>query len=180
MIQAFGGKKPRIHPSAFIADGAVVFGDVEIGAEASVWFGCVLRGDICQISIGERTNLQDGTIIHTDRGYNPTVLEDEVSIGHGVILHGCTVRKGALIGMRAVLLSGCEVGEGAIVGAGAVVPEGMKIPAGVVTIGVPAKVRREVRDEERARCERTRNNYLDYLTAMKEEGLGQALEPFAP
>jgi carbonic anhydrase/acetyltransferase-like protein (isoleucine patch superfamily) len=180
MIRAFGGKRPRIHPSAFVADGAVVLGDVEIGPEASVWYSCVVRGDIHHISIGPRSNIQDGAVIHTDRGYNPTILEEEVSVGHGAILHGCVIRKGALIGMRAVLLSGCDVGEGAIVGAGAVVPEGMKIPAGKVVIGIPARVRREVREEERARCARTLRNYLDYVKAMKEEGLGQPLEPFAP
>ncbi len=180
MIQAFQGKTPRIHPTAFVANGAVVFGDVEIGPEASVWFGCVVRGDIHKVALGPRSNLQDGTIIHTDRGYNPTVLGEEVSVGHGAILHGCLVGDGALIGMRAVLLSGCQVGEGAIVGAGAVVPEGMSIPAGMVAMGVPARVRRQVSEEERARCARTVRNYLDYLRAMKEEGLGQPLGAFGP
>lgn len=155
-------------------------GDVEIGPEASVWFGCVVRGDIHHISVGARSNLQDGTIIHTDRGSNPTVLEEEVSIGHGVILHGCVVRKRALVGMRAVLLSGCEVGEGAIIAAGAIVPEGTKVPPGMVLMGVPGKVRREVSESERARCARTVRNYLDYVQAMKGEGLGQPLEPFGP
>jgi carbonic anhydrase/acetyltransferase-like protein (isoleucine patch superfamily) len=180
MIRAFGGKRPRIHSTAFVADGAVVLGDVEIGPEASIWFGCVVRGDIHPISVGARSNLQDGTIIHTDRGANPAVLEEEVSIGHGVVLHGCIVRSRALVGMRAVLLSGCEVGEGAIVAAGAVVSEGTKVPAGMLAVGVPAKVRREVGETERARCARTVRNYLDYVRAMKQEGLGQPLEPFAP
>lgn len=180
MIRDFRGKRPRIHPSAFVAEGAVVLGDVEIGPQASVWYGCVVRGDIHHVSIGDRSNLQDGVVIHTDRGYNPAILEEEVSVGHGAILHGCVIRRGALIGMRAVLLSGCDIGEGVIVGAGAVVPEGMKVPAGKVVIGVPARVRREVREEEMARCARTLRNYLDYVKAMKEEGLGQSLEPFAP
>ncbi|MFQ5893754.1 MAG: gamma carbonic anhydrase family protein, partial [Nitrospinota bacterium] len=102
MIRAFGGKTPRIHPTAFVAEGVVVIGDVEVGPEASLWFGCVLRGDINTISIGPRTNLQDDTLVHTDRGRNPTTIEEEVSVGHRVILHGCTVRRGALIGMGAV------------------------------------------------------------------------------
>lgn len=93
MIRAFGGKTPRIHPSAFVADDAVVIGDVEIGPEANVWYRYVLRGDVHFISIGARTNLQDGTIVHTDRGSNPAIIEEEVSVGHGVILHGCTVRR---------------------------------------------------------------------------------------
>lgn len=180
MIRPFASKKPRIHSEAFVAEGALVFGDVEIASEASVWFGCVLRGDVHHIRIGARTNLQDGTIVHTDRGYNPTILEEEVSVGHRVLLHGCVVRRQALIGMGAVLLSGCEVGEGAIVGAGAVVPEGARVPAGMLALGVPAKVKREVSPEETARCARTVRNYLDYLRAMKEQGLGQPLKDFRP
>lgn len=180
MIRPFGGKTPRIHPTAVVVDGAVVVGQVEIGPEASVWFGCVVRGDINHISIGARTNLQDGVLVHTDRGLNPTIIAEEVSVGHRVILHGCTVGRGALIGMGAVLLSGSEVGEGAIVGAGALVPEGMTVPSGMLGLGVPARVHRAVTDEERARCGRTVRNYLDYLQAMKDEGFGQPLEPFAP
>lgn len=180
MIRAFGGKTPRIHPSAFVADDAVIIGDVEIGPEANVWYGCVLRGDVHFISIGARTNLQDGTIVHTDRGSNPAIIEEEVSVGHGVILHGCTVRRGALIGMRAVLLSGCEVEEGAIVGAGALVPEGATVPPDVLVLGVPAKVQRSVTEQERARSGRTVRNYLEYVRAMKDDGFGQSLEPFAP
>jgi carbonic anhydrase/acetyltransferase-like protein (isoleucine patch superfamily) len=180
MIRPFGGKTPRIHTTAFVVDGAVVVGQVEIGPEASVWFGCVVRGDINHVSIGARTNLQDGVLVHTDRGLNPTIIAEEVSVGHRVILHGCTVGRGALIGMGAVLLSGSEVGEGAIVGAGALVPEGMTVPSGMLALGVPARVHRAVTDEERARCGRTVRNYLEYLQAMKDEGFGQPLEPFAP
>lgn len=178
MIRPFGGKSPRIDPTAFVVEGAVVMGDVEIGPQASVWFGCVLRGDIHFITVGERSNLQDGVLVHTQRGTHPTILEEEVSVGHGAILHGCTVRRGALIGMGAMLLTGCEVGEGSIVAAGAVVPEGMTIPAGMVAVGVPAKVRREVTEEDRARCARTVLNYLDYVRAMKDEGFGRLQERY--
>jgi carbonic anhydrase/acetyltransferase-like protein (isoleucine patch superfamily) len=180
MIRPFGGKTPRIDTTAFVVDGAIVLGQVEIGPQVSIWFGCVLRGDINRISIGARTNLQDGTLVHTDRGVNPTVIAEEVSVGHRVILHGCTVGPGALIGMGAVLLSGSEVGEGAIVGAGSVVPEGMTVPPGMLALGVPARVRRAVTDEERARCGRTVRNYLEYQQVMRDEGFGQPLEPFAP
>jgi len=180
MIRPLGGKTPRIDPTAFVVGGAVVVGQVEIGPEASVWFGCVLRGDINRIFIGARTNLQDGTLVHTDRGLNPTIIAEEVSVGHRVILHGCRVGRAALIGMGAVLLSGSEVGEGAIVGAGAVVPEGMAVPPGMLALGVPARVMRTVTDEEQARCGRTVKNYLEYQRVMKDEGFGQPLEPFAP
>ncbi|MBX6754677.1 gamma carbonic anhydrase family protein [Thermorudis peleae] len=149
LLLPFGGKRPRVAADAFIAPTAVVLGDVEIGEQANLWFGVVVRGDIGPVRIGARTNLQEGVIVHVDEGY-PTILEEDVTVGHGAIVHGAVVERGAQVGMGAILLTGSRIGAGAIVGAGAVVPEGMEVPPGSVVLGVPARVRREVSEAERA------------------------------
>ena len=138
-----------IHETAWIAPGAHVSGDVTIGPGCGVWYNAVIRGDECPISIGARSNLQDCGVIHGSAGCT-VAIGDDVSIGHGAIVHGCTVEDGAMIGMGAVVLNGARVGKGALVAAGALVPEGMEIPAGMVAMGNPAKVRRPLRDAERA------------------------------
>src|SRR5256885_12427493 len=139
----------NIHPTAFIAPGAVVLGDVTLGPRASVWYQAVLRGDTAPIVIGEASNVQDGTIVHVDEGV-PTTVGARVGIGHGVILHGCTVDDDCLIGMGSVLLNGVHIGAGSVVAAGAVVPEGTRVPPGSLVVGVPARVTRAVdRSEER-------------------------------
>jgi carbonic anhydrase/acetyltransferase-like protein (isoleucine patch superfamily) len=148
MILPFGDKRPVIAPDVFVAPNAVIIGDVEIGAGSSVWFGCVLRGDIGPIRIGERTNLQEGVIVHLDEGA-PTVVGNDVTIGHGAIIHGVRIGDGAQIGMGAIILSHAVIGEASMIAAGAVVAERAEIPAGCVAMGIPAKVRREVTDEER-------------------------------
>ena len=130
---------PQVDPSAFVASNAVLAGDVHLGARASVWFGCVLRSEVERITIGEETNVQDLSVVHTDPG-SPVVLGDRVTVGHRVVLHGCTVEDDALIGMGAVVLNGAVVGRGAVVAAGAVVTQGMQVPEMALVAGVPAKV----------------------------------------
>lgn len=139
--------KPRIHPSAFIAAGAQLIGAVSIGEGSSVWFNTVIRADINKIRIGKRVNIQDGCLLHLedDRGI---VIEDEVTIGHGAILHACTIKSRALIGMGAIVLDGAVVGEGSIVGAGAVVTPDARIPPRSLVLGFPAKVARKVSIKE--------------------------------
>jgi carbonic anhydrase/acetyltransferase-like protein (isoleucine patch superfamily) len=148
-----------IHPSAFVAPGAVVLGDVAIGRDASVWYHCVVRGDMAPITIGAATNLQDLTMVHVDEGV-PCTVGDRVGVGHRAILHGCVVADDCLIGMGAILLNGVRVGTGSVVGAGAVLPEGMEVPPGSLVLGVPARVVRPVDDVLRARIRLTSEHYV--------------------
>jgi carbonic anhydrase/acetyltransferase-like protein (isoleucine patch superfamily) len=149
----------NIHPTAFIARGAVVLGDVTLGARASVWYGAVLRVDMAAIVVGEATNLQDGTIVHVDEG-KPARIGARVGVGHRVILHGCTVEDDCLIGMGSVLLNDVHIGTGSVVAAGAVVPEGTLVPAGSLVVGVPARVTRAVDDALRERIRHTWEHYV--------------------
>jgi gamma-carbonic anhydrase len=149
LIKALGERVPRIAPDAFIAENAVVVGDVEIGEGASVWYGAVLRGDVGSIRIGARTNVQDLAIIHMTGGLSNSEIAEDVTIGHGAILHGGKIGRGALIGMGSVVLDNADIGEEAIVAAGSVVPPNMKVPPRVLVRGVPAKVVRELTEEER-------------------------------
>lgn len=141
MIYSFEGKTPKIHPSAYLAPGCVIIGDVEIAADANIWPGVVLRGDVGGIRVGERANIQDGTIVHVETG-GYTVLEEDVTVGHQAMIHGCHIETGCLIGMSATVLSNARVGKGSIVGGGAVVLEGQELPAFSLAAGVPAKVKR--------------------------------------
>ncbi|MGG1573100.1 gamma carbonic anhydrase family protein [Fictibacillus sp. NRS-1165] len=143
MNYTFNGKEPQVDESAFIAPGVHIIGDVKIGKESSIWFNSVLRADEGPITIGDRCNVQDNCTLHLYEHY-PLVLEDEVSIGHNVILHGCTVRKGALIGMGATILDGAEIGEQAFIGANALIPPGKKIPPRTMVMGAPGQVIREL------------------------------------
>ncbi len=147
MNYTFNGKEPQIDESAFIAPGVHIIGDVKIGNESSIWFNSVLRGDEGPITIGDRCNVQDNCTLHLYEQY-PLVLEDEVSIGHNVILHGCTVRKGALIGMGATILDGAEIGEQAFIGANTLIPPGKKIPPRTMVMGSPGQVIRELNDKD--------------------------------
>ncbi len=149
----------NIHPTAFIAPGAVVLGDVTLGARASVWYAAVLRGDTAPILVGEATNLQDGTIVHADAG-KPAHIGARVGVGHRVILHGCTVEDECLIGMGSVLLNDVHIGTGSVVAAGAVVPEGTRVPPGSLVMGVPARVTRAVDEGLRRRIRDTWEHYV--------------------
>ncbi|AWB82729.1 gamma carbonic anhydrase family protein [Corynebacterium yudongzhengii] len=146
-IYPYQGKTPQIHPSAFIAPGAMIIGDVTIGPDASIWYNCVLRADVNRIVIGARSNVQDGTVMHVDSDAE-YVLGDDTTVGHQALVHGARVGDGALIGMGSRVLSRSVVGDGALVAAGAVVLEGSRVPARSLVAGVPAKVRRELGDEE--------------------------------
>lgn len=148
-----------IHPTSFIAPGAVVVGTVSVGAEASLWYGVVVRGDTESVSIGAQTNVQDGCILHADPGL-PCVLGERVSLGHGAIVHGAIVEDDSLIGIRATVLNGARIGRGSLVAAGALVPPGVAIPPGSVVMGVPAKVVRVVTDEDRAHLQHTAEHYV--------------------
>ena len=143
-------------------------GDVRLGAEASVWYGCVLRGDIGPIVVGARTNIQDLTVVHVDEGL-PCTIGAGVGVGHRCILHGCTIEDDCLIGMGSILLNGVHVGTGSVIGAGAVVPEGMQVPPGSLVLGIPARIRRPVDDELKARIRLTVEHYVA-LARLHAEG----------
>jgi carbonic anhydrase/acetyltransferase-like protein (isoleucine patch superfamily) len=148
-----------IHPTAFIAPGAVVLGDVSLGEDASVWYNCVVRGDMASIVVGRRTNLQDLTMVHVDEGV-PCTIGNQVGVGHRAILHGCTVEDDVLVGMGAILLNGVRVGRGSVIGAGAVLKEGLEIPPDSLVLGVPARVVRQVDETLRLRIRRTWEHYV--------------------
>jgi carbonic anhydrase/acetyltransferase-like protein (isoleucine patch superfamily) len=133
---------PRVHPSAFIDDSAQVIGDVEIGEECGVWMCAVIRGDVHSIRIGRRSNIQDGTIVHAMTGTHPTTIGENVTIGHGALIHGCTIESQVLIGMGAIVLNGARVGTGSIVAAGTLITEGMTVPPKSLVMGSPGKVKR--------------------------------------
>jgi len=166
-IRPFNNKQPKLGSGVFVADNATVIGDVEIGNDCSIWFGTVLRGDVHFIRIGSRTNVQDNCVFHVTTGTHPTVLAEEVTVGHGAIVHGCTVKRGALIGMGARVLDGAVIGECALVAAGAVVSEGMVVPPRTLVAGVPAKVKRELTEEELARLDEAWRHYVE----LKEQYL---------
>ncbi|MDO5670213.1 MAG: gamma carbonic anhydrase family protein [Corynebacterium sp.] len=147
VIIEFEGKAPRIHPSAWIAPTAVIIGDVEIGPDSSVFYGCVLRGDVNTIRIGARTNIQDNSVLHVDRDA-PCTLGDDVTVGHMALVHGTTVGDGTLVGMKSALLSRSVIGSGVLIAAGAVVLEGFEVPDRTLAAGVPAKIRRELEPEQ--------------------------------
>ena len=168
MIRSFRGIKPRIAASAYVDPGAHVIGDVEIGERSSIWPAVVLRGDIEPIRVGSETNIQDGTVIHTDRGF-PAIIGDRVSVGHSAVLHGCTVEEDSLIGMGARVLNGARIGRGAVVAAGALVPEGMEIAPDMLAMGAPAKVRRPVTAEEKVRFQKGVGGYMERCKQYKEE-----------
>ncbi len=149
----------RIDPSAFVAPGAVVLGDVTLAPRSSVWYGCVLRGDMDRIVVGEDTNVQDGTIVHVDAG-RPALIGARVGIGHRAVVHGCEIEDDCLIGMGSVLLNGVRVGTGSVIAAGAVLAEGTSIAPGSLVMGVPGRVVRPVDDALRARIRGTWSHYV--------------------
>lgn len=161
LILPFKGVFPIIHPDAFIAPGAVVIGDVHIGAHSNVWFGCVIRGDVHSIRIGERTNIQDGTIVHVTRETGPTAIGSGVTVGHQAVIHACTVSDNSFIGMHATLLDYCVIEEGAMVAAGALVAPGKKVPGGEIWAGNPAKLFRLMSESEKAFIPVSAQNYVD-------------------
>lgn len=172
LIELQGIPAPKVGARVFIAPGARVIGACILGDDASVWFNAVLRGDLEPIEIGERSNIQDGAVLHTDAGM-PCRIGREVTVGHGAIVHGAYVEDGALIGMGAVVLSGARIGKGALVAAGALVPEGKEIPAGWLAMGVPAKAVRELTPEEKERIARGVDHYVKEKDRYLQNGIGK-------
>ena len=164
MIRPFRGKLPQVAASAYIDPSAQVIGDVTVGERTSVWPNVSIRGDVNSIRIGDETSIQDNSVLHCDPVTFPLVIGNRVTIGHGAVVHGCTVEDESLIGIGAVILNGAKVGRGSVIAAGAVVPEGMQIPPGSMVMGIPAKVKRELTDDER---ERFRQNALRYVELAK-------------
>ena len=159
-IYQLGDDAPRIAATAWVADTAAVIGRVSLGEGASVWYGAVLRGDNDWITLGARSNVQDGSVLHTDVGF-PLTLGDDVTVGHQVMLHGCTVGDGSLIGIQAVVLNGARIGRNCLVGAGAVVTEGKEFPDGSLILGAPAKAVREVTPEQIERLRHGAQHYVE-------------------
>jgi carbonic anhydrase/acetyltransferase-like protein (isoleucine patch superfamily) len=170
MIRSFRGIAPRIAASAYIDPGAHVIGDVTVGERSSIWPTAVLRGDIEPIRVGSETNIQEGTVIHTDHGF-PATIGDRVSVGHSAVLHGCTIEDDSLVGIGALVLNGARIGSGAVVAAGALVPEGMEVPPGTLVMGTPAKPRRPVSAEEKERFGRGVSGYVERGKLYKQNGL---------
>lgn len=168
MLFSYQSTFPKIDPTVFIAPGAVVLGHVTIGRESSIWFNCVLRGDIDRIEIGARSNIQDGAVLHMDSGL-PCLIGNDVTIGHGAIVHGCIIEDGAMISMGAVVLSGAKIGRDAIVGSGAVVCEGQEVPPESLNVGVPARIKRQVSKEELDRTRRGKDAYVARAKLMQAE-----------
>ncbi len=164
----YKGISPEIHESAFVAPNATVIGDVTIDAYASVWFGSVLRGDIAPIKIGKHSNIQDLSILHETPDM-PLIIEDYVTVGHKVTLHSCTIRNNALIGMDSTILDGAEIGEGAFIGAGSLVTPGTKIPPKTLAFGRPAKVVRDLTEEDIKEMKRINNTYTNHIPHYKKD-----------
>jgi carbonic anhydrase/acetyltransferase-like protein (isoleucine patch superfamily) len=171
MVRAYKEMRPRLGARAWVDASAQVVGDVELGEDASVWMNSVVRADVNRIRIGARTNVQDNCVLHVTARH-PTTLEEDVTVGHSVTLHGCTIGRLCLVGIGALVLNGAVVGEESIVAAGALVPEGMVVPPGSVVMGSPAKVRRAVTEEERAGLRGYAGRYVGYKETYRkaEEG----------
>ena len=162
MLLDYKGKLPRLGERVFIAEGAKIIGDVEIGEESSLWMAVVIRDDVHRIRIGRRSNVQDGTIVHVMKDTHPTIIGDEVTIGHAAVVHGCTVEDRCLIGMAAILLNGVRVGTGSIIAAGTLLPEGTEVPPRSLVMGSPGKVRLELSEAEVASIRDYAERYVGY------------------
>lgn len=173
MLVTYRGRTPRVHPTAFIAPTAVLIGDVEVGAESSIWFGAVLRGDHDEhgIRIGACTSIQDNCVLHVSaRG--PTIVGDGVTVGHGAVFESCEIRQGCLIGMNSVILHGAVIEEGSLVAAMSVVPAGMQVPRGTLVAGVPARVRKELTGESAAWVRDSASHYVELSRSYLEQNIG--------
>jgi carbonic anhydrase/acetyltransferase-like protein (isoleucine patch superfamily) len=177
MIRPFQGMVPRIGSRVFLPDSALVLGDVTIGDDASIWFNCAIRGDVNWIRIGARTNIQDACCLHVTNQKWPLLIEDEVSIAHNVMLHGCTIRKGALIGMSTTIMDGAEIGEGCLVAAGSLVREGFKAPPYSLITGWPAAVKGPLSEGQRQLVDSVWTRYVRYKEAYFKDGWPMAAAP---
>ena len=162
MIRSYKGIRPTIAPTAYIEESAQIVGDVHIGEHSSVWFNCVLRGDVYHIRVGDETNIQDGTVVHVTNGRFATIIGNRVTVGHSVVLHGCTIKDRSLVGIGAIILDDVTVGEDSFIAAGSLVTPGTVIPPRSMVMGSPAKVRREVTESEIELINRHWQNYIEY------------------
>lgn len=160
LLRGFGGARPRIGRGVFLAETCVLIGDVEIGDESSIWYGTVLRGDVCAIRVGARTSVQDGTIVHVTSERFGTSIGSDCTIGHAALIHGCAIEDRCLIGMGSTILDGARIGTGSLVGAGALVTPGTDIPPGSLVLGAPAKVVRPIQPKEREQIEQGAAHYV--------------------
>ncbi|MEV3859972.1 gamma carbonic anhydrase family protein [Streptomyces sp. NPDC050095] len=167
LVTGIGGKEPKIDPEAFVAPMSVAIGDVTLHAGASLWYGAVLRAEFEPIVLGADSNIQDNCTVHVDLGF-PVTIGERVSVGHNAVLHGCTIEDDCLIGMGATVLNGAVIGAGSLVAAQALVPQGMVVPPGSLVAGVPAKVRRELTEEERAGVTLNGTVYVDLARTHRE------------
>lgn len=167
MIKTFQNISPKIHETAFVAENATVIGDVEIGAESSIWFNSVVRGDVNFIRIGARTNIQDASVIHVSSQTHPTILEDEITVGHRATLHGCFVESRCLIGIGAIVLDGARIGKNSLIAAGSLVTPDTQIPPRSLVMGSPARVKRNLTDDEIYNLARFWQNYTELLKVYK-------------
>ena len=161
MIKLFEGKQPQLGRNVYVSENAIVIGDVTLGDEVNIWFGAVLRGDMHYIKIGNRTNIQDNSVVHVTTKVSPTNIGSGVTVGHGAIIHGCTIEDDCLIGMGAILMDDAIIGEGSLIGAGALIPPNMIIPENSLVVGSPGKVVRQVKDFEREMILERPQEYID-------------------
>jgi carbonic anhydrase/acetyltransferase-like protein (isoleucine patch superfamily) len=174
-ILSYRGKHPRADASVFMADGARLVGDVEIGAGSSLWFNVVVRGDVHWVKIGARTNIQDNATVHVTHDTCPTTIGDDVTVGHAAVVHGCTIHRGVLVGMGATVMDRAEIGEDCVIGARALVTEDFRAPPGSLILGVPAAVKRPLTAEERKLGRLGAANYIRYVATYLEECRAQGL-----
>jgi carbonic anhydrase/acetyltransferase-like protein (isoleucine patch superfamily) len=167
MIRSLRGISPTIASSAYVDPGAHLIGSVTVGERSSIWPTATLRGDIEPITIGNESSIQEGAILHTDKGH-PLIIGNRVTVGHAAVLHGCTIEDGALIGIGAIILNGAKIGSGAVIAAGALVPEGMEVTADTLVMGAPAKPRRAVSEEEKARFSKGVDGYVERSALYKD------------
>ena len=173
MLRSYKGVAPRLGQRVYVDASAQVIGDVELGDHSSVWMNAVVRGDVHSIRIGAHTNIQDNCVVHVFKALHPTVLADHVTVGHSVTLHGCTIGSFCLIGMGATILNGAKIGDESIVAAGTLVPEGMEVPPRSLVMGLPAKVRRPITEEERDGLRVYAQNYFEYKETYLAEAEGR-------
>ena len=162
MLREYQGKWPEVHHTVFIDESAQVVGDVSIGEDSSIWHNAVIRGDVNYIRIGERTNIQDGVILHGTLGLYPVILDDNITIGHNAVVHGCTVHSNCLIGMGAIILDNAEIGKSCIIGAGAIVTESMRVPPNSLVLGIPGRVKRRLSEQEIQSLPERATRYVEY------------------
>ncbi len=169
MIKYFENKQPHLGENVYISEAAMVIGDITLGDEVNIWFGAVLRGDMHYIKIGNRTNIQDNSVVHVTTGVSPTNIGNGVTVGHGAIIHGCTIEDDCLIGMGAILMDDAIIGAGSLIGAGALIPPYMKVPKNSLVVGSPGKVIRQIKEVEREMILERPQEYIDLASIYLNE-----------